>query len=506
MSNKIAKTFSWYTSNINKIIFLTCLFTLVVFSVERIALIFSYEGHLAGIDNNFDFPVIRYLAGYPIYPDPNVYPFVVNPYAPLYFIVSKWIASSLHIHAENVISVYRVTRSVAFVADAGTCYVLFLLLKKVAKCTRQTAIIAIAFFYTIICYLGYTFNRSDCLFLFFNSCTFFILLSNKPGGKIIKPLLLSILVVLTIFSKQNGITLILLIPLWLMLNRNFIHLILFILFTTILLSSTFWYFQYVFTDHTFALHIVNALKNRIDPRWFYIYIFKLMATSPLILPLAVALVITIKSLALNHHSFLSKLGILYAVQLIFVTGLSLKWGSSLGYFNESFFTSFLVISVCFTAAHNQASHWQSAGILTYLYPVLLIFIIHATTQMYFYFLNGRAKNEAHYNEQLTVSRYLKKEIGDKNNYVLDLNAPDVNFFKNILYKESAAPNFDAVDCCTLPDHIFDYRELVNGLQNGKIRFLIEKKGKREESLWNINLDRYKMDTTMFEYSIYKFDN
>src|SRR5579864_1136774 len=167
MRNNIAKPFSWYTDNIDKIIFRTCLAAIFILLTERLFLIFSYEGHTAGIDNNFDFPVIRWLAGFSIYPNPNAYPYVVNPYGPVFFIICKWIASVFHTTADDTLAVYRISRSVAFVADTATCILFFQALRKFANCSKSKAILFTSFFYAVLCYLGYTFNRSDCLFLLF---------------------------------------------------------------------------------------------------------------------------------------------------------------------------------------------------------------------------------------------------------------------------------------------------------------------------------------------------
>lgn len=506
MQNNIANPFSWYSNNITKVVFWTCLLTLIILFTERIFLIFSYESYLQGIDNNFDYPVIRSLAGFSMYPDPNDFPFAVNPYAPLYFITCKWIAAGLHINPVNTIAVYRISRSVAFVADTGTILIFFFLLRKFSKCNNITTTILTAFYYIILCYLGYTFNRSDCLFLFFYSCTLLFLFSQTVSNKILNSFLIALCATLTIFSKQNGIILLLLVPIWMIINKDYKRLIQCLFFLSVFLFSSYYYFQHIFTKNTFTQHIFHALKNRIDPHWFYVFVFKPIAESPVIIPLTIAAVVAIKTFSENRKSLLSSVGILFIIQLIFSTGLSFKWGSSVGYFNESYFLGFILIGFYYNQfAQKENTRFINAA-STYIYPAFLIFVLHVTIQFYFYFLNGAQKNKTDYENQQEVSNYIKKQLNNKDNYVINLTSPNSDFFKNVLYKESAAPNFDAVSCCTLPDKIFDYRGLLNGLQNGKILYLIEKKDSKEESLWGVPLNKYKIDTTMFEYSIYKFDS
>ena len=267
----------------------------------------------------------------------------------------------------------------------------------------------------------------------------------------------------------------------------------------------YYYFQFAYTEQTFSQNILSVLKNRIDIRWFYVYIFKLLADSPLILPLVIALVVAIKSIAVNNNPSLYRISMIFILQLFISTGLSIKWGSSLGYFNESYFIGFIALGLSLS---NYSSNTNNGQIISsfskYLYPALLIFFTHVSLQIYFYFLNNFEKEKNNFKEQVMVSNYIKTQIGDDKKYVLDLTNPDLDFFKNLLYKESIAPTFDIIDCCTLPDKTFNYQEMLASLQNGKTFFLIGKKGSLENSIWNIPLTHYKADTTIFNYTIFKF--
>jgi hypothetical protein len=505
MRKIITNGFLWYSNHAGKIIFWTCCSAFLVLILERFAIIFSYQGHLAGIDNNFEYPIIRSLAGFSIYPDPNDFPFAVNPYAPGFFILCKQIALAIHISADDTIAIYRIGRTVALLADLGSCWILYSILRTRAELSRTASLIGASFFLMILCYLGYSFNRSDCLFLFFYSLSIFVLLSPVPSNGTVKALVLAICVGLTLFSKQNGLSLLLLVPAWLAMKRNYKQLALFLAFTLLLCFGGYYHFEFISSRHHFSDHIFHALRNRIDPKWFYVYIFKLLADSHLILPLLLAAVVGIKAVAENRKPFLTGLSILYLTQLCINIGLSFKWGSSLGYFNESFFLSLLVLAIW--ARDISLSEMGNAlrPFAALLYPILLVFILHIGLQLYFYFIHNTEKARIHFEQQAALSQYIKKEIGTRDLYVLDLSRPDVDYFKNLLYKESAAPNFDAVDCCTLPDRIFDYSRLMEGLQSGKILFLIEGNLIPERTIWNTPLDHFLKDTTIGENTLYRFD-
>jgi hypothetical protein len=503
MRQFISTAFSLYSVNINKIFYYTCAIALAVVFTERFLIIFSYEPQIAGIDNNFDYPVIRSLAGFSIYPNPEDYPYAVNPYAPLFFFVCKWVASLFQISPTDTIAVYWTSRSVCLLTDSVTCILLFRLLYRHFRTDKATAVISVSLFFCIVSFLGYTANRSDAFFLFFYCSTIYVLIRLSESKTIWASLFPAILTTLCIFSKQNGISLLLIVPVWFIAGKNYRSLILYLAFSAFFLISTFLYFECIYTDHFFHRHLIDALKNQIDPQWFYVYIFKAITPSYLTLPLALSLIISIRSIAENNASLLRRLGIICIIQFLFSTALSFKWGSSLGYYNESFLLAFIITALFFTifpqpirsAFHNMA---------IYIYPVVSVLFVHMIAQLYFFYINSPAEAKEKLNEQIQISNYIKSTIGTTNKYAIDLSGADFNFFKNILFKESAAPNIDAVGCCTLPGKIFNYSGLLDGFKNGKIMFIIKEKSSIEQSVWGIDIQHYKADTVFAHYSIYKY--
>src|SRR5689334_22001644 len=110
---------------------------LVLLLVVRTGIVFCYQGHLGGIDNNFDYPVMRLLKSLSIYPDPQNYPFAVNPYAPLFFYVSKIVCSITGIEAGDTIQIYFATRSVCLFCDLITMFMLYRVMRKYFQIERS---------------------------------------------------------------------------------------------------------------------------------------------------------------------------------------------------------------------------------------------------------------------------------------------------------------------------------------------------------------------------------
>ncbi|HTL08755.1 MAG TPA: hypothetical protein VL307_10875, partial [Chitinophagaceae bacterium] len=502
MRQRLSNAYSWYANNVLKILYFTLSVTLLVVVLERVGIIFSYEGHTAGIDNNFDYGIIRAIAGYSLYPDPSNYPFAVNPYAPLFFLTCKWIANLLHIQADNTLAVYRLSRTVALLADIGTWLLLYALLRKRLKVKKELCIAGIATFICILSFLGYTINRCDALFLFFYASAIFIL--SRPDGKrmLLSALLLAIVTTLCIFSKQNGIVLIGLVTVWRAMERKFFPAFLYLLFLATFCSAFFLLFNNYYTDHFFAAHVINSLKNRIDFQWFYVYVFKLIAGSYIGLPLAVAGVMALSGIVGRKNGMVSKLSAIFLIQFIASTLLCLKWGSSLGYFNESFFLATLLIAAyCKSIDPTRLESFLKTA-LPYLYPCLAIFVLHMLSQLFFFFLNSQTIAKQHFEEQVQISQYIKQQIGGSNRYVIDLSNADFNFFKALLYKEEAAPNIDAVNCCTLPDKIFDYSRLLQGLRDGSVQFLIKANDSQLQNLWGVDIHHFVAQKQFSNYTVY----
>ena len=101
MSNKAFNNLAdQYTGKIYGIAFFTAVFIILCLIAFRIMLIFTYNGEIGGIDNNFVYAVIRSMAGYNIYPDPEAFPYAVNPYSPLYYNLCSFVGNILNINVD----------------------------------------------------------------------------------------------------------------------------------------------------------------------------------------------------------------------------------------------------------------------------------------------------------------------------------------------------------------------------------------------------------------------
>ncbi|MEI9946651.1 MAG: hypothetical protein WDN26_20815 [Chitinophagaceae bacterium] len=375
-----------------------------------------------------------------------------------------------------------------------------MILAKSYRAKKQLALLAVAFFASILCWFGYTFSRSDSLMLTFYAACIYVVTKPVKSNDFFKPLILALLSVACILSKQNGITVPIVIIVWLFIKNARKTAIYYSIFFLILFVGVLSIYNSIY-PHLFE-NTVMALRNRIDFPWFYTYIFKKMMDSIWALPLYFSFILAIRQWIKPATEDDRPLGAIFILQAVFSLAFSLKLGSGIGYFNESVFIGFIILTrkLANTQSINAFAFGKKA--IAWTLPLIILFSIHTLLQGYLLFIKDQEEKKVMYNEQKEIRDYLRPKLQGR--YVLNMTNPNTHFFKTLLYREIAVPNIDIVDCCTMPDEIFDYSSLKKDISNGKINFLITDDKTNVKELWNISLSHFSIDTVIHGYTIYKY--
>jgi hypothetical protein len=216
------------------------------------------------------------------------------------------------------------------------------------------------------------------------------------------------------------------------------------------------------------------------------------------LPLYVAFILSLFGIGSLTDKREKGLYYVFIIQFTFSLVSSLKWGSSAGYFNESFLLSSLIICI----ALNKKAPGYLKKIYAALIPLFILFLVHTLLQGYLFFIQNRQQKIAVYQEQEELRNYLKPQL--KGKFVLNLGNQNEDFFKTLFFREMAVPNFDMVYCCTLPDNTFDYSSLKQDLANGRIGYILALSHTYLKDLWGVSLASFQKDTTIGEYTVYKY--
>jgi hypothetical protein len=477
---------------------LVAIFILAGLFLYRILVIFSYNGALDGIDNNFVYDVVRLLGAKDIYTNPSEAPYAITLYSPLYYNICAGIGKLFHVNPDEPIQVYQLCRTVSLVCDIITFFLLYRLLRRRFHIPAEYSWLAAAAFACVICILGYTFSRSDGLLLTFYAATMFVLVNPLPRVTITRPLLLALLSAACIFSKQNGILVPVLVLTWLLLQKEKKVMLQYAILFILLLAAGLAFYRSIYPD--LFSNTITALQNRIDWSWFYRDIFKRAMNSLWILPLYIAAAIAIRQWIKPASGIDRALAAIFIIQSLFSLATSLKWGSSVGYFNESYFLAFIIITRLVIKANTDFQYnILKKGTVLFL-PLLVLFFIQTVGAGYLAYIQGNQKKRGWYEQQKQVRDYLASKQGV--DYTLNISNPNIDFFKTLLYRNNIVPNFDMVICCTMPDNTFDYSKLRQDLETADNGYIITYKGEKPATLWGVSLDRFTEDTTINGYSIY----
>lgn len=503
MEKELGRTFpssllSSYTNRIYSLVFITAIISLLALFIFRVMLIFSGNGEIGGIDNNFVYGVTRGLAGLDLYSNPAEYPYAITLYPPLYYNICIGAGKLLHINPDQPLQVYQLCRSISLLFDLATCYILYLTLKKNFGINRHLALITLASFATLLCYLGYTFSRADSVLLAFYAGFTYQLTHPWLLKKKYHLLALALLSVLCIFSKQNGIIVPILAVTWIFTQGERKQLFLYLVFFSGIFLATLMTYLFLCNYSYLFSNTIRSLQNRIDFSWFYTDIFKRLMNSLWILPLYGALILSFFGTGSLTGKRDKGLCYVFIIQFAFSLASSLKWGSSAGYFNESFLLSCIII--CLTLNRKATDYLKK--IYAALVPLFILFLIHMLLQGYLFFIQNRPQKIAEYHKQVELRNYLQPQL--KGKFVLNLGNQNGDFFKTLFFREMAVPNFDMVDCCTLPDNTFDYSSLKQDLANGRIGYILALPNTGLKDLWGVPLTSFQRDTTIGDYIVYKY--
>jgi len=486
-----------YQNNIFSVSIWASAFILICLLIFRFALIFSFNAEFCGIDNNFVYSVQRLMQGFDLYTDPEQLPYAINMYTPFYFSISAFIGNIFHINPDEPINIYRLCRSVSLVCDITTCVFLFRILSFRFKATIETTLLTLSIFAAIICFWGFTFSRTDSMVLTFYASVIYFLTSPKIEEK--KTLLvIALLSMACIFSKQSGIVVPLIVISWLWFQTNIKSILFYLLFFVIIFAGMIALYRYGMNYTYFFDNTVKAIQNSISLPWFYSYVFKQALNSLWILPFYIAILICLKEWTKENKEG-KALFTIYIIQFFFSFVISLKIGSSVGYFTECLFLALLIITRYFI--NNKDLHLSKKA-FGFLIPLILLFTFHTIAQGYFFYLQKRNEKKELYTKQKEIRDYLQPKLGT--HFVFNLYNPNNSFFKTLFSRTLAAPNLDILYLATIPDGTFDYSNLEKDLNNGNISFLISSVDEPVTSFFNMSLLNYKKDTVINGIAIYKF--
>ena len=477
--------------------FIIVLMSLSLF-ILRINLSLSYLPEIGGVSINVLYGIIRLVSGSNLYTNPETAPFPIIQYMPLHFhliaFLSKVIGITNDVHAMMVLN-----RLFCLLVDLVTVYILGKTLITSLSINKKTAWpLALIYFLSIPSII---YGRVDNLYLLFFMSTIFSLIkftfneSNNTKDKSKYLIVAGILCTLCVLTKQTGIFLAIFCSLYLLIYLKSIrHFLLFggVSVITFLISITI-LFPESFLN--IKLNVIDGVKNGINANWFFEVILKnfFMKYSYILATGFFASVLLWKKYKKTGYAFVGA-GIAWYFLIATVT--AFKAGSGSNYYLE--FIIFSILGVCILMKSSVFKHPQITLFALMLTP---FFLVAAANDKGWGDLALMKKAKRNYFNCLDVSAYIKPKLHSGEWVLTDFHKE--NTINLQLSDKALFPCREVALYFTRPLGIFHFKEFESLVKNGKVLYLVTRKGETLNEFIDIPLTHYEPDTTIGKYQVFK---
>ena len=460
----------------NSAFVLVCLASLLVFII-RLIHVDLYLINLFGIEQDEIYTLQRMFAGFPIYMDPETPPFAITQKTPIYHYISYFIGNVIGIDPDQPIEIYRLNRSTSLAFSLISISTCMLICTKLLQAPfKISAILGGLMFLSME---GHMFARPDSLFslLFLVSIGLTITYILRQKNIYLWAAILAS--VLTVFVKQSGIVLPVLIISFIFFfekkyKESFIASSLYIVSSALLVL--------IVNDASFGDFVSNTiggLNNGIDLEWYYDFIYNL-SIKKFALFFILGLFFSWEWFSNSSSSLLNKfLGYALVLVFVFTNIIALKWGSTPSYFSEFIHLTILSIPVYYKTIQSK-----SLGVkIQKLAFLLLIFSIPLLTSGKRFITSIKESDQASFDQAEKLRTYIhRKYPGSTKNWLLT----DNDLLKLYFYKNAILPQED-ITFTIYNKGDFNTTVYESLIREGKIPLIISK-----NNLSELDQDKYYM--------------
>ena len=471
--------------------FYTSVFSLLLFLLLRLLLVYSYASDIGGVENNVIYSVAKVLAGGTLYDNPETNNFNITQYSPLYYYTVIITTKLLKLNPiSDLHAIYIIGRYYSLLFNLISVYLIYRLLTKKFYVEKKLALIAGIIYFIHLTRIHFA-ARPDALFgLIFILIIFcFVKYFQENSKNKIVFVLGLLLIVISIYIKQTGIQFLVIIPAYFFFIKKFksffISLILLFVFGALLYGA----FNLIYNSYFFS-NTVGGINNGVSIARIYDVFshFFLKYQVLFILGLIVSAQFFDKkqNLEIRFIAFVS-IGVFC---FAFVT--SMKEGSWINYYNEFIIATIILSAVMFeriskTTNLSDNSH-QFAKIVCTVFIVILLPNVVLQKLYHEHFQHLKESSSLYKNKQkvatILESRLLSNQyflsFDDQINAMLPLN--------------SVVPNKDLVPSQSK----FNYQNFTNSFNIGKIRFIVKYSGSAIANFMGCDFSNFK--------EIYKDEN
>ncbi|GAB4015524.1 hypothetical protein [Spirosoma koreense] len=469
----------------------------------RIKVIYLVNPDIGGIESNVIYSVLRLMAGYPLYENPEQAPYAVTQYSPIYYYLSEGFSQLAGLTPDDVYGVYIVGRCISLVANGFYAW-------GIGKLTRTLQLpMSVAVLVGVLAFSllpPQSYARPDSLYNALAVWTVWAVLHwqvpNANQSIRYGAALTAFLASLALFSKQSALCLPIIVGGYVILFSGKSQRILpfvgwFVLFTGVLYVS-------LFRQEATLVYanVVRGVSNGIDLVSFRYNMVDhyLRPFAWLVVPgLAISIRYIIYEQGARQFIGLANLGFfLFAM----VTGL--KWGSALNYFTEFTGLSCLLVVDLLWQLRNTHSDWADVGRLGLVLGIAWVVPVNAMNFNWGRSF-GKPVDMTQYQQEKAVADYIKSELKKCPDCLVYSTLYNSSYLNAFLFRNCIVPQQDLIIGSAYPLRSFDYTDLDRAAQDGRIRFLVSKEGETEAPLSPpMYLANYQPIKSLEGYTVYRF--
>lgn len=486
LSNAKAIRLSWLVCGLSAI---------AIFAV-RIALVYSHSTDLSGIEQNVIYSTQMFLSGGDLYTSPQVAPFSITQYTPLYYYLCGFSARLLHLDPVNHIhELYIIGRFWSLLFNLAMALIVFRIGQRVFNFSFLVS--GIIFCTAFIFNFSHNFAvRSDSMhdFLALVSIYFFLLhykakdQQDQPAGSFTFLFPAVLLSVLALLAKQSGIQLIIIYAGFTFLIKDWRSFLYLLLSSTVVYGITLWFChaKYPF----FFENVIGGVSNGISIDNFITYVVgkKLFIISILPLILIAFYIIFKQSLIFRGGLTERCLAIAVLGTFCFATVTALKMGSTIQYY--VLFINLAILLVVNDIYNGGVLSRFNYSALAFFSCIIIVVLLYTASDCKMLLTYNRSKAmDAQRSTATELALYIqdqyRQDTSLQGKYIFaNLSAdfadvsspfaiPSRQTINNILFKQCLIPQMDILQYSTGPSKVIGYKNIEEMLQNGQVAYIVE---------------------------------
>ena len=485
--------------------FAFCIICTAIMLYVKGVFILSYHPDISGSERGTTFGIQIAADNQPLYRNPEVSPFWIVQYAPLYYYLVGKSYQLLNWDPTDIFRIQFLSRFISFVLVSISMLVAYLTVRRFIKVSKLLSIIFCCLLFGQLQEWHLTNSRIDSLlFLFTVLFIYTIFLAIEQEEEWNKYFVLAaFLAVAAFFTKQSALihSIVLLGYFfyrfqWSSLLRMAGVLIVFFTVFTLILSQL----QFrIFYDNLFG-----SLQLPIVPSWFYDYTFR-HAIPALSLFMAVSLIINLRWLLNATDSKRIFLSVSTFLFFGFATATAFKHGAAVGYYHEYVYVGLLGIFYYF---YNEKLAVTNSSLTYYLFPAMvgMTMLYFTSRQMEKYYNTNLEKYKGDYIEQNEVKKYVLAHIG-KDEKVVISGGEDFRgwllqhmLFRHMLSYQDTEVRF------LFESKRFDFSAFYDLVKEKKIRYLILDRNSAPYLYafdYTFDLNDYVLEKELYGYKVYR---